>query len=52
MNKPEAESPFKPWEYVVYVLVTIPLLLMGAAFWLFGLVLRLIVLFKRRRIDA
>jgi|GEM_PF-6519711 len=52
MNKPETKSPFKPWEYVVYVLVTIPLLLMGAVFWLFGLVLRLMVLFRKRRIDA
>jgi len=52
MNKPEAKSPFQPWEYVVYVLVTIPLLLMGAVLWLFGLVLRLIVLFRKRRIDA
>ena len=46
-------EPSKPraawWEYVVYVLVTVPLLAVGLVLWLGGLVLRLVVLIKKRK---
>ncbi len=52
MSRTDDGPSFKPWEYVVYVLVTIPLLLIGAVLWLFGLILRLVVLFRKRESNA
>jgi hypothetical protein len=49
MNDKLKKPRFEWWEYVVYVLVTIPLLVIGAVLWLFGIILRLTVLIKRRR---
>ena len=48
-----SSNPQKPrfawWEYVLYVLVTVPLLLVGLVLWLGGMILRLVVLITKRK---
>ena len=48
MNRADEKPSVQFWEYPWYVLVTVGLLLIGAVLWLFGIILRLILLFRKR----
>jgi len=48
MNKSDSGTTTPLWEYLVYVLVTIPLLLVGVVLWLGSMGARFIALFRKR----
>jgi len=52
MSSSEAGVRIQPWEYLIWLLVTIPLLLIGAVLWIFGLLFRLVGILGKRRIDG
>ncbi|MEW5797131.1 MAG: hypothetical protein AB1772_12340 [Candidatus Zixiibacteriota bacterium] len=52
MSRNDTRIAVRWWEYIVWLLVTIPLLLIGAVLWVFSLVVRLVrPVGKRRRDD-
>jgi len=52
MNKSDSGTTTPPWEYLVYVLVTIPLLLVGVVLWLGSLCVRFFAMFRKRSGDV
>ena len=51
MSRSDSRAVFAWWEYVVWVLVTVSLLLIGVVLWIFGLVFRLARSYGKRRAD-
>jgi hypothetical protein len=51
MSRDDGRTGFAWWEYVVYVAVTIPLLLIGLVLWLFGLLFKAAALVRGQKTD-
>jgi hypothetical protein len=49
MNTSNTRATFGWWEYVVYVAVTVPLLLIGLVLWFLGLLFKAATLMRRRQ---
>jgi hypothetical protein len=52
MSKSDSGTTTPPWEYLVYVLVTIPLLLVGVVLWAGSLFIRVAGLIRKRGNNA